>query len=129
MCHYWDVSGSNVFGWPLGNPAYPVYFDELWHSRNCTFETGGKNTPCFKNAGYDALVEEFMQTGDLLRARDLVFEMQSILADQRPYIPLYSQKIYDLADHRLVFPYTEMLGGIELQDGFTNQVRIPISQE
>jgi ABC-type transport system substrate-binding protein len=116
-----------IFGWPLGNPAYPDYYNDFWHSRNCTFETGGSNTPCFKNDEYDALVDEFITTGDLQRAQELVYKMQLILADQRPYIPLYSDKVFDFAWDNVLFPYVDMLGGIELQDGFrtSTQVMIP----
>jgi peptide/nickel transport system substrate-binding protein len=115
-----------IFGLPLGTPAFPQYYDEFWHSRNCTFETGGKNTSCFKNDDYDALVNEFMTTGDLERARELVYGMQILLADQRPYIPLYSQKVYDIARTTVVFPYVQTLGGIEFMDGFRNQAQVMV---
>ena len=113
-----------IFGLPLGNPAFPQYYDEFWNSRNCTFETGGKNTPCYKNDEYDALVNEFMTTDDLVRARDLVYRMQTLLADERPYIPLYSEQVYDLARTTVVFPYIKTLGGIEFMDGFRNQAQV-----
>jgi peptide/nickel transport system substrate-binding protein len=116
-----------IFGWPLGNPAYPGYYDDFWHSRNCTFETGGSNTPCFKNDEYDALVDEFVATSDLLRAQELVYKMQLILADQRPYIPLYSDKVFDFAWDHVRFPYVDTLGGIELQDGFRTSTQVMIT--
>ena len=117
-----------IFGWPLGNPAYPVYYDEFWHSNNCTFETGGRNTPCFKDDAYDALVEEFNLTGDLQHAQKLVYEMQLILADQRPYIPLYSEKLFDYAHENVLFPYVESLGGIEFQDGFQTSTQVLLGE-
>jgi len=113
-----------IFGTPLGNPAYPEYFEEFWHSRTCTFETGGRNTSCFKNEAYDALVDEFALVSDLETARGLVYRMQALLADQRPYIPLYSEKIHEFARQNVVFPYSESLGGFELQDGFRTGVRV-----
>ena len=116
-----------VFGSALGNPAYPGYYDDFWHSKNCTFETGGMNTTCFINENYDLLVDEFNQTSDLELARDLIYEMQIILADQRPFIPLYSEKVLDYARDRVLFPYVDILGGIEMMDGFqtSTQVFIP----
>ena len=117
-----------VFGSSLGNPAYPGFYDEFWHSRNCTFETGGMNTPCFKNDTYDALVDEFNQTADLNRARELVFEMQLILAEQRPYIPLYSEKVVEFSRDQVVFPYDELLGGIEMRDGFPTSTQVLIQE-
>jgi len=115
-----------IFGGSLGNPAYPSYYEEFWHSRNCTFETGGRNTPCFKNDAYDALVDEFVKAGDLQSARELVYEMQLILADQRPFIPLYSEKVFDFARNNVKFPYVDILGGIESQDGFQNSTKVLI---
>lgn len=113
-----------IFGAPLGNPAYPIYYEAFWHSQNCTFETGGKNTACFKNDAYDALLEEFKATADLDQARELVFQMQFLLADQRPFIPLYSERVMDFATERVVFPYTEALGGIEWRGGFKNSAQV-----
>jgi len=117
-----------IFGWPLGNPAYPDYYEEFWYGGNCTFETGGMNTTCFKNNEYDALVDEFISIGDLQRARELVYEMQLILADQRPFIPLYSEKIFDFARSNVKFPFVDTLGGIELQDGFRNSTQVLIME-
>ena len=117
-----------IFGSALGNPAYPGYYEEFWHSRNCTFETGGRNTPCFKHDAYDALVDEFIVTGDLQTARQLVHEMQLILADQRPFIPLYSETVFDFARNNVLFPYVDVLGGIESRDGFQNSTRVLISE-
>jgi ABC-type transport system substrate-binding protein len=117
-----------IFGSPLGNPSYPEYFSEFWYSQNCTFETGGMNTTCFKDDSYDALLEEFIQTGDLDRAQELVYEMQLILADQRPYIPLYSEKVIDFARNNVVFPFIDVLGGIEQQGGFLTTTKVLIEE-
>ena len=117
-----------IFGGSLGNPAYPGYFEEFWHSRNCTFETGGRNTSCFKNDEYDELVDEFINSGELLKARDLVYELQIILADQRPYIPLYSEKVFDFARSNVIFPYVDILGGIESRDGFQTSTKVMVSE-
>ncbi len=107
-----------ILGWSLGNVAFPDYFEGFWHSRNDTAVSGNNNTPGFDNAEYDALIDEFMSTGDLERARELIFEAQLILADQRPYVPLFYKAVDDLARGNIIFPYTETLGGIEFQAGF-----------
>ena len=117
-----------IFGWSLGNPAFPDYYDTFWHSRNCTLETGGRNAPCFKNDEYDALVEEFMKTSDPERAQELHAQMDILLADQRPYISLYSERVFDLASDNVVFPYTNLLGGIEFQSGFQIDAKVSRGQ-
>jgi ABC-type transport system substrate-binding protein len=113
-----------ILGWSLGNVAFPDYYESFWHSRNCTAETGNFNTPCFKNDAYDALVDEFMATADVVRAQELVYEMQVVLADQRPYIPLFYKQVEDLALSSVHFPYFETLGGIENNSGFQTDTMV-----
>jgi len=117
-----------ILGWSLGNVAFPDYFESFWHSRNCTADTGNYNTPCLKDEAYDALVDEFMSTSDLARAQELVFEMQVMLADLRPYVPLFYKQTHDLAHSRVVFPYTESLGGIEQQTGLQRDAQVLLSK-
>ncbi len=117
-----------IYGWSLGSPQFPGYFDRFWHSRYCTVETGGRNAPCFKSDQYDALVDEFLSTSDLARAKELAGEMQIVLADQRPYIPLFSTQIYELAQKNIIFPYVDSLGGIEAQSGFKTDAQVLLSE-
>jgi len=117
-----------ILGWSLGNVAFPDYFEAFWHSRNCTAESGNYNTPCLKSEEYDALVDEFMATGDLARAQELVYEMQVMLADLRPYVPLFYKQVHDLAHSRVVFPYSETLGGIEAQAGIQTDAQVMLSK-
>jgi ABC-type transport system substrate-binding protein len=107
-----------ILGWSLGNVAFPDYFEAFWHSRNDTAVSGNYNTPGLNDPAYDALVDEFMSTGDLARAQELVFEMQVLLADLRPYIPLFYKQVTDLARNNIIFPYTSVLGGLEQAAGF-----------
>jgi ABC-type transport system substrate-binding protein len=113
-----------ILGWSLGNVAFPDYFESFWHSRNDTAVSGNYNTPGLNDEGYDALVDEFMATGDLDRARELVFEMQVVLADLRPYIPLFYKQVHDLARNNVIFPYTEVLGGLEQASGFQSDSQV-----
>jgi peptide/nickel transport system substrate-binding protein len=110
-----------ILGWSLGNVAFPDYYESFWHSRNDTAVSGNFNTPGFNNAEYDALIDEFMSTPDLQRAQELVYDAQVMLADQRPYIPLFYKQVYDLARETVQFPYTETLGGIEMQEGMQTE--------
>ncbi|MFQ5340770.1 MAG: ABC transporter substrate-binding protein [Anaerolineae bacterium] len=113
-----------ILGWSLGNVAFPDYYEAFWHSRNDTAVSGNYNTPGFNNADYDATVDEFMSTDSLDRARELVFDMQVTLADQRPYIPLFYKQVHDLARDVVHFPYTESLGGIEAQSGLQTDAQV-----
>jgi ABC-type transport system substrate-binding protein len=116
-----------ILGWSLGNVAFPDYYESFWHSRNDTAITGNNNTPGFHNDEYDALIDEFMSTDSLERAREIIFEAQMLLADQRPYICLFYKQTVDLARNTLIFPYTESLGGIEAQAGMQTDT-YPVSK-
>jgi ABC-type transport system substrate-binding protein len=116
-----------ILGWSLGNVAFPDYFESFWHSRNDTAVSGNYNTPGLNSDEYDALVDEFMTTSDLGRAQELIYEAQVMLADLRPYIPLFYKQVNDLARDNIQFPYTEVLGGLEIMDGFQTDA-IPLSQ-
>jgi len=117
-----------ILGWSLGNVAFPSYFFDFWHSSQCTADTGNYNTPCLKDEEYDSMTEEFMETGDLARAQELVYQMQVVLADRRPYITLFYKQTIDLAHARVVFPYTESLGGIEFQTGMQTDAQVLLSK-
>jgi hypothetical protein len=54
--------------------------------------------------------------------------MQLILADQRPFIPLYSEKVFDFARGNLVFPYLDSLGGIEFNNGFRTSTQVLLEE-
>ena len=116
-----------ILGWSLGNPSFPDYYESFFHSRNDTAETGNYNTPGFDNAEYDAVVDEFMSSQDIEVAREKVFEMQGILADQRPYICLFYKQAHDVARNNLDYPYTDVLSGITEYGGMQNDVR-PVSK-
>jgi len=117
-----------ILGWSLGNVAFPNYFFDFFHSSQCTAESGNYNTPCLKDEEYDALTEEFMETGDLELAQELVYQMQVVLADRRPYITLFYKQTHDLAHNSVTFPYTESLGGIEFQTGFQTDAQVLLSK-
>ncbi|MCD6401743.1 MAG: ABC transporter substrate-binding protein [Anaerolineales bacterium] len=115
-----------ILGWSLGNVAFPDYFEAFWHSRNDTAITGNYNTPGFHNDEYDALIDDFMSTADLEQARKDIFEAQIILADQRPYIPLFYKQTEDLVRNNVILPYTESLGGIEATAGMQTDAQVLI---
>jgi ABC-type transport system substrate-binding protein len=117
-----------ILGWSLGNVAFPDYFESFWHSRNDTATTGNNNTPGYNNPEYDALVDEFMTTTDLERARELVFEMQLMLAEDRPYLTLFYKQVEDLVRSNVEFPYEETLGGVPDVFGFQTDAKVTLSQ-
>jgi peptide/nickel transport system substrate-binding protein len=114
-----------ILGWTnLGDVAFPEYFDSYFHSRWDTGISGGFNFPGYVSPEYDALADEFLSTDDIERARELVFEMQLRLANDRPYIPLYSTHFEDLVRDHVVFPYNQVLGGFAQMAGFPDDLKL-----
>jgi hypothetical protein len=117
-----------IFGWSLGNIAFPDYFESFWHSRNDTATTGHNNTPGYNNPVYDAICDDFMTTSDLQQARDDAFQMQDILATELPYLTLHTTQVFDAYYHEWIsFPYTETLDGLEGAGGMPALVQFLVA--
>jgi ABC-type transport system substrate-binding protein len=69
-----------------------------------------------------------MGTTDLARAQEIVNELQVILAEDRPYIPLFYKQVDDLARDNIEFPYEETLGGIEFQQGMQTDTHVFLTE-
>ncbi len=70
------------------------------------------NTPGYSDADFDALSETFRAATDLNTARDLNFQMQEKIAQDVPYVVLFTNVQFDVFRNNLEFPFTEFLQGI-----------------
>jgi peptide/nickel transport system substrate-binding protein len=112
-----------ILGWSLGNPAMPTFYESFWHSRHDTAETGGNNTPGFRNEEFDRLADALFETRDEEEAYDMIWELERILADELPYVVLFDTPILEF--HRsaaLDYPFTQTLGGIQFLQGMPSTV-------
>ena len=118
-----DPEGFDIWilGWGLSN--FPDYLEAFFHSRNA--EGDGLNRGGYSNPEFDALADALLAETDLNAARDQVFKMQEFLADDLPYVVLFTTPLLETyrAD-RLEFPYTETLGGLQSTNGMTTTVVI-----
>ena len=69
-------------------PLDPEYLGTFFYSRNA--KSRGWNMSGYSNAEFDRLAEIARKEMDPLQRRQAVWDMQRILADDVPYIPLYS---------------------------------------
>ena len=110
-----------VLGWSL--TLYPDYLEAFFHSRNSELE--GFNPGGYNNPEFDRLADELLAETDLETARQQVFQMQSFLADDLPYVVLFTTPIVETyRSDRLEFPYTDNLGGLQDAAGLTTTVQI-----
>ena len=100
-----DPDGFDIWilGWGLSN--FPDYLEAFFHSRHA--EGDGLNRGGYSNPEFDALAEQLLIETDLDAARDQVFKMQEFLADDLPYVVLFTTPLLEsYRSDRLTFPYT-----------------------
>ncbi|MBL8076928.1 MAG: hypothetical protein JNM55_03115 [Anaerolineales bacterium] len=89
-----------IFGWQLSE--YPGYLCD-WFGAGGQFENDGSSLQ-FK-------CEALMVESDLEAAQSHVFEIQSILTEELPFISLYSELTYDTFQN-VQYPFGQVLGGL-----------------
>ena len=110
-----------ILGWGLS--TFPDYLEAFFHSRH--FGGDGHNRGGYSNEEFDALAEALLVETDLNAARDQVFKMQEFLAEDLPYVVLFTTPILETyRDDRLAFPFTDNLGGLQRTGGSTSTVVI-----
>ena len=118
-----DPEGFDIFilGWGLTN--FPDYLESFFHSRHA--EGDGLNRGGYSNPEFDALAEQLLSETDLNAARDQVFKMQEFLADDLPYVVLFTTPLLEsYRNDRLTYPYTKTLGGLQSTNGMASAVVI-----
>lgn len=98
----WDMF---ILGWGVSAiPDYACYFLQPGSSWN-----SGQ----YDSEEFDAKCDEFFAATEREVARDLGFEMQNILAEDLPYIYLFTTPMWDAWDaNRVMYPFTDVLDGL-----------------
>ncbi|MCS6903321.1 MAG: hypothetical protein NZO41_03475, partial [Candidatus Bipolaricaulota bacterium] len=112
-------------GWSLGTAALgaPTYLKDFYHTEHT--DVGDDNAQGYSNPEVDKLLDAFLAERDLNKARDLVLQIQEILAVDAPYLPWFDTVIVDAwRDDKVVFPFTERTNGIVGMAGMPSLVRL-----
>ena len=113
-----------ILGWSLGSPAFPSYHPSFWYGPNDTLLNGGQNNPGFHNAEFDALSEQFEAAQSEEEAYDLIWQMEEILAVEKPYILLFDTGILEFYRPANVnFPFTQTISGLQFLSGMQGTVQ------
>jgi ABC-type transport system substrate-binding protein len=115
----WDLY---IAGWGLG-AGVPDYLD-VFFTTDDDSAAGGFNTPGYSNPEFDAITEEFLAATELEEAQTLAYEMQDILAEEVPYVVLFTNPILDVYRSNVEFPYTDVLDGIQGLNGLIGTVQV-----
>ena len=114
----WDMY---ILGW--GISIYPDYLAEFFMTANDSAD-GGFNTSGYSNPDFDALGEQLKATIDIHEAADLVKQMDAIIADEVPYIVLFTTPVLEAYRSSLQFPATATLDGIQNFHGLPGAVQV-----
>jgi peptide/nickel transport system substrate-binding protein len=111
-----------ILGWSLGNPALPDFHESFFACANDARE-GGFNTPGYCDADFDALTQQFLSAQTLDEARGYVWALDNKLAEDVPYVTLFTAPILEFyAKARVGYPFVESLDGLQNLNGVPDQV-------
>lgn len=103
-------------GWNLGRPEFPTYHGAFFGTTGDG--RGLNNNTSFSSPAFDALLDRFSATRDADEAIRIVWEMEKILVQQRPYVVLYTEPMVEMyRSDRISFPFASTLGGLQASGG------------
>jgi ABC-type transport system substrate-binding protein len=107
-----------ILGWSLGNPALPDFHEAFFACANDTETEGGFNTPGYCDPDVDAWSQGLLSAQTLEEAREYVWKMDARLAEDVPYVTLFTAPILEFyARSRVSYPFTECLDGLQNLSG------------
>ena len=105
-----------ILGYSLGNPAFPSF--------HCSFFcTGGdSNNTQYTNEEYDAAADAFDAAQSEEEAFEAMWEMERLIARDKPHVPLFDTGILEFYNNRVTYPFTETLSGLQFLSGLQSSV-------
>jgi peptide/nickel transport system substrate-binding protein len=100
-----------ILGYSLGNAAFPTF--------HCSFFcTGGdSNNTQYSNEDYDAFAAAFDEAQAEEEAFEAMWEMERLIARDKPHVPLFDTGILEFYNNRVQYPFTETLSGLQFLFG------------
>ena len=112
----WDMY---ILGWGL-TPFPDHVFD--FFTTDADSAEGGFNTPGYSDPEFDALAQQFKQAKTLEEARDLIFQGEAIIAEDLPYVVLFTTPIIEAYRNTVSYPFTTTLDGLQAWSGVPSAV-------
>ena len=109
-----------MLGWSLGSPALPTYHESFFAGKNDTLVNDGNNNMGFNDPDFNALVEQFNRAQTFEEAYDILWQMEDVLFDLKPYIVLFDTGIIEAyRSASITYPFTETLSGLQFGNGMS----------
>jgi ABC-type transport system substrate-binding protein len=107
-----------LLGWTLGNPTLPGHYQELFAS------DGELNNTGYRSAAFDAELAAYERAYEDEEAIEALWAMEAILAEDLPYLLLYTSEIAEVyRTDRVAYGLEAGLGGIQGRLGAIGDVR------
>ncbi|HEY5907900.1 MAG TPA: ABC transporter substrate-binding protein [Vicinamibacteria bacterium] len=105
-----------ILGYSLGNAAFPTF--------HCSFFcTGGdSNNTQYSNEEYDAAAAAFDAAQTTEDAYAAMWEMERLIARDKPHVPLFDTGILEFYNNRVAYPFTDTLSGLQFLFGLQSSV-------
>jgi peptide/nickel transport system substrate-binding protein len=105
-----------ILGYSLGNAAFPTFHGSF-------FATGGSdNNTQYSNEEYDAASDAFDAAKTEEEAFEAMWEMERLIARDKPHVPLFDTGILEFYNNRVQYPFTETLSGLQFLSGLQSSV-------
>ncbi|HEY8169902.1 MAG TPA: ABC transporter substrate-binding protein [Candidatus Limnocylindria bacterium] len=100
-----------ILGYSLGSAAFPTFHGSF-------FKTGGdSNNTQYSSAEYDAFSAEFDSATNEEDAFAAMWEMERLIAADKPHVPLFDTGILEFYSNRVAYPFTDTLSGLQFVQG------------
>lgn len=105
-----------ILGYSLGNAAFPTFHGGF-------FGTGASdNNTQYSNEEYDAASAAFDSAQTVEEAYDAMWEMERLIARDKPHVPLFDTGILEFYSNRVEYPFTDTLSGLQFLSGLQSSV-------
>ena len=112
-----------ILGWSLGNPAFPSYHESFWAGKNDTLVNDGNNNTGFNDPAFNDLADQYNAATSESDAYDIMWQMEDILFEKKPYILLFDTGIFEAYRSTSIdYPFTDSLSGIQFLNGMQGLV-------
>ena len=100
-----------ILGYSLGNPTFPTFHESFFGT-----DASDNNTQ-YSNEEFDAAADAFATASTVEEAYEALWEMERLIARDKPHVPLFDTGILEFYNNRVQFPFTESLSGLQFGQG------------